>query len=122
MKVLCVRLPAPLDGMQLDSSPWVTVDREYPVVAVAADPGNRVQLQLLNDASSLGWFDADCFLTLDDSIPDNWTARIGEGGKFDMAPRAWLEEGFWERYYDADPSAQESVEREVAIILGPAAP
>lgn len=120
MKVLCIRVPVPVEGMQLDSSPWITVDREYTVVAVAAQVAGRVQVQLLNDTNSLGWFDADCFLTVDPAIPANWSARIGEGGALEMAPSAWLEEGFWERYYDADPDAQESVERELAIIRGEA--
>jgi hypothetical protein len=104
--------------MTLDSSPWVTVDREYTVAAVAAQVEGRVQVQLLNDTNSLGWFDANCFLTVDPAIPANWTARIGEAGRLDLAPKDWLAEGFWELYYDGDPAARESVDRELAVILG----
>lgn len=116
MKVICIRVPSPIDGMQLDSSPWVTVDRDYTVVSVLAEVGGRVKVQLLNDTQSLGWFNANCFLTVDSTIPANWVARVGEGGALRLAPAAWLEEGFWERFYDADPDAHESVERELTII------
>lgn len=122
MKVLCIRLPAPVEGMQLDSSPWITVDREYTVLGALAEFWGRVQLHLLtDDGQSFGWFDADCFLTVDAAIPPNWSARIGEGGTLELAPQEWLAEGFWEHYYDGDPAAQESVERELAIIRGEAA-
>ena len=121
MKVLCVRLPAPVDGMGLDSSPWVTVDAEYTVIGVLAEFGGRIQLHLLtDDGRSFGWFDSDCFLTADPAIPANWSARIGEGGTLELAPQGWLAEGFWERYYDGDLAARESVARELAIVLGEA--
>lgn len=118
MKVLCIQVPTPVDGMQLDSSPWITVDHEYTVVSVAAQISGRVEVQLINDTNNLGWFDADCFLTVDPAIPANWSAHISEGGSLKLAPSAWLEEGFWERYYDGDPDAHESVERELALIRG----
>lgn len=123
MKVLCTRLPSPLDGVDLKSSPWVTIDGEYTVLGALAEFGGRVQLNLLtDDRQSFGWFDSDCFLVVDPAVPTNWSARIGEGGTFELAPEAWLEEGFWERYYEGDPAAAESVDRELAIILGRAAP
>lgn len=120
MKVLCIRVPAPVDGMKLDSSPWVTLDRDYAVTAITADFGGRVQLQLLDDTNGLGWFDANCFLTLDASVPSNWIARLDDGGNLHLAPHDWLLDGFWERYYDGDAAARESVETELATILGKA--
>lgn len=119
MKVLCTRVPVPVDGTELDSSPWVTVDREYTVLGVLAEFGGRIQLNLLtDDGQSLGWFGSDCFLTLDPAIPPSWSSRIREGGTLELAPHDWLSEGFWERYYEGNPAAQESVDRELAILLG----
>ena len=123
MKVLCTRLPAPVDDLAVDSSPWVSLDREYTVLGVLAEVGGRVQLHLLtDDGQSFGWFDSDCFLTVDLTIPSTWSARIGEGGTLELAPQDWFAEGFWERYYDGDPSSRESVDRALAILLGRTAP
>ncbi|MGJ9422940.1 hypothetical protein [Aeromicrobium sp. CF3.5] len=116
MKVLCIRVPAPIDGMQLDSSPWITLHREYVVASVGAQAPGRVQLQLVNDTGSLGWFDANCFLTVDSAIPENWSARVVEGGALELAPQAWLASGFWEKYYDGDPDARESVDQELTVM------
>lgn len=119
MRVLCIYPPSPIDGLRLDVSPWVSVDRDYPVLAVGADFGGRVQLLLLaDDGTSLGWFDSKCFLTVDTRLPPSWSARIGEGGGLELAPPAWLADGFWERYYDGEPNAVASVKQELAAILG----
>lgn len=122
MKVVCIRLPAPVDGVEIDASPWVSVDNEYIVLGVLADFPGRIQLHLLaDDGRSLAWFDSDCFLTVD-AIPANWSARINDGGTLELAPPAWFADGFWESYYDGDPSSRESVDGELAVILGGSAP
>jgi hypothetical protein len=36
MKVLCTKVPSPVDGVELGSSPWVTVGCEYTVFEVVA--------------------------------------------------------------------------------------
>lgn len=119
MKVLCTRVPTPLDGLHLDSSPWVTVDKQYTVLCILAESGGRVQLNLLtDDGQSFGWFDSDCFLTVDPAIPSSWSAQISEDGTLELAPQDWLQEGFWERYYEGDPVAREAADREVAVLLG----
>jgi len=119
MKILCTKLPAPVDGMELESSPWVTLHREYPVVSLLAEPGGRVQLQILtDDGRSLGWFDSTNFMTVDGSIPSNWTTRVGEGGTLELAPAVWLAPGFWEAYYDGDLTAADAVAAEIRTILG----
>ena len=119
MKVRCVQVPSPTESLVLDSSPWITVEREYAVLGILAVFGRPVELRLLTDDGwSLGLFRADCFLTVDSAIPPNWDALVREGGILELAPRAWLANGFWESYYDGDPAARELVDRELAIILG----
>jgi hypothetical protein len=114
MKVLCQRLPGPIDGSVLEASPWLTLDAVYTVASVTAEPGGRVQLQVVaDDGHSLAWFNSDTFMTVDSTIPERWVARIGESGSFDLGPAAWLEPGFWEAYYDGDPAVQRAVEDEL---------
>ena len=44
MRVICTQLPVPIDGMSLESSPWVTLHSEYTVVSMLAESGGRVRL------------------------------------------------------------------------------
>jgi hypothetical protein len=118
MRILCTKLPAPLDGMFLEASPWVTLHREYFVVSMLAEPGGRVQLQVLTDDRSLAWFDSTNFMTVDGRLPGNWSIRIGEGGALELAPAVWLAPGFWEAYYDGDVTAADAVADELRTILG----
>ncbi len=119
MKVLCTKLPAPVVGMVLESSPWITLHGEYTVVFMPAEPAGRVQLQILtDDRRSLGWFDSTNFMTVDGSIPSNWTVSVGEGGVLELAPTVWLAPGFWEAYYAGDVTAVEAVAAEFPTILG----
>jgi hypothetical protein len=118
MKVICTRLPAPVDGMDLESSPWITLHSEYHVVSLLAEPGG-VQLQIVtDDGRSLGWFDSTNFLTVDGSLPHNWAARVGEGGALELGPQDWLVPGFWESYYDGDPTTAEAVAAALRALLG----
>jgi hypothetical protein len=118
MRVLCTRLPGPVDGVDIEESPWVSLHAEYDVVALLAEPRGRVQLQILtNDGHSLGWFDSDCFLVVDATLPHTWVARLGEDGKLEFAPEAWLTPGFWESFYDGDPTAVELVDSALRRLL-----
>jgi hypothetical protein len=114
MKVICTKLPLSPNGEALESSPWVTLDAEYCVVSLLAEPGGQVQIQIVtDDGRSLGWHHSMYFMTVDGTVPDRWTVQIGEGGMLELAPTAWLAPGFWEAYYDGDPSAVDAVESEL---------
>lgn len=117
MKVICTKVPPSPAGEALDASPWVTVDAEYDVVSVLAEPAGHVRVQIVtDDGRSLAWFDSMNFMTVDGAVPERWTARIGEGGVLELAPTAWLAPGFWEAYYDGDPSAVDAVESELQAL------
>lgn len=118
MKVVCVQIPAPTDALEIESSPWVTLNSEYNVVSLIAEPQGRVQLHLLtDDGISLAWFDSEHFRGLDDRLPANWGVRLRGDGVVELGPPAWMAEGFWESFYDSDVSAMDSVSREVHLIL-----
>ncbi|TCC48813.1 hypothetical protein E0H75_19770 [Kribbella capetownensis] len=123
MRVVCVDVPVPVIGMEVESSPWVTLDREYVVLAISAEAGGRVQLQLVtDDKDTLGWFDAGCFVCVEGDVPSTWVVRLGEKGLLELGPEAWLAPGFWEAYYDGDASAADAVESQLAAILGTGSP
>jgi hypothetical protein len=54
------------------------------------------------------------FTTVDERIPPNWVVRARDDGILKLAPAAWLEPGFWERYFDLDPEAIATFEAGVA--------
>lgn len=114
MKVVCTRLPPSPAGDRLETSPWISVGREYYVTSVLARPDGEVRIQaILDDRRSLGWFDSMYFMTVDGNVPDEWSAQIREGGVLELAPRSWLATGFWEAYYDGDPASIDAVEEEL---------
>jgi hypothetical protein len=117
MIVICTRVPPTPTGEVSNASAWVTVDGVYQVVSVLAEPDRQVQLQIMtDDGCSLAWFDSANFMTVDGTMPERWTARISEGGVFELGPPALLAPGFWESYYDGDPSAADVVEAEVQAL------
>jgi len=117
MKVICTTVPPAPTGEVLDASAWVTVDSVYHVVSVLAEPDRQVQLQIVtDDGRSLAWFESTNFMTVDGAMPESWTVRIGEGGVLELGPAAWLAPGFWEAYYDGDPSAADTVEAELQVL------
>lgn len=112
MRVVCVRIVNPVTGEAETVSSWLQQDREYDVLEIYAYPGGRVELRLASDdAGTPVLFDSAMFMTIDGSLPSNWEGRIGEGGILRLAPREWLEPGFWERYFDGDPDALGAYER-----------
>lgn len=118
MRVRCIRIPSPVEGAVLESSPWVTVGREYTVLSLIATFKGFIRLQLrIDDERGLRYFASDCFVTVDTSIPPNWIARVRDGGHLEFAPESWQAVGFWESYYDDDPAAREAVDRELLILL-----
>ncbi|MFE9751444.1 hypothetical protein ACFYOT_41605 [Saccharothrix saharensis] len=60
--------------------------------------------------------DSRMFVTVDTRIPANWVCVIDERGGLRLGPATWLEPGFWESYYDGNPAAVATFDRELAVI------
>lgn len=105
----------------MTDSPWVSLDREYAVLSMAATPAGQVQLQIItDDRQSLGWFDSQMFVTTDGAIPGNWTVKVSESGTLEITPAAWHVDGFWEAYYDGDSDARRVYAEELKRVVGEA--
>jgi len=122
MKVICTKVPLDATGKAQDTSPWVTVGAEYDVVSVIAVPHRELLLQIVDNEGGLGWFASVDFMTVDGTIPASWVSQIDEKGMLELAPAAWLVPGFWEDYYDGEPSAVDAVEAELQSIPQPVRP
>ncbi|WP_322747570.1 MULTISPECIES: hypothetical protein [unclassified Frankia] len=118
MRVLCTRIISPVTSGSIEDSAWVRLGGEYIVISVLACPGRRIELQIVgDDVRAPGLWDSEMFMTVDDRLPSNWVAKVGEGGVVELAPRRWLEPGFWEAYFDRDPDAVAAYEDELRQIL-----
>lgn len=118
MRVKCTRIPYLGPGRPLDSSPWVTVGAEYTVISLLANPQGKITLHIVtDDGEGFAMYGSESFSITDGSIPESWVARMDEGGMLQLAPEPWLADGFWEAYYDGDPTAADEVKTYLRRIL-----
>lgn len=119
MKVIYAQIAVAAGERPFEGSGWLKLDAEYTVTSLLAYPSGRVQIQLLaDDQRNMAWVDSKAVMTIDGTIPESWEARVGDGGVLEIAPPRWLVPGFWEDYYDGDPSAAETVKEELDKITG----
>lgn len=112
MRVVCVEIRNPITGELDDQSPWLRVDREYEVLEVYACPGGRLDLRVVSeDGGTPVLFDSSMFMTVDGTLPHSWEARLEEGGVLRLGPPEWMHPGFWEAYFDREPSAVDAYNR-----------
>lgn len=114
MKVLCITL-----GDDRESDPWLTLHHEYFVLSVLAAGKGPAKFRILADDNRTPILvDATMFAADSEPLPPNWMAAIREGGILELAPRAWLEHGFWEKYFDGDADAIATFRKELGAMTG----
>tara|TARA_R110002096_G_scaffold29497_13_gene88830 strand:- start:30681 stop:31064 length:384 start_codon:yes stop_codon:yes gene_type:complete len=118
MKVRCIRLIAEESGDILESSVWLTIDKEYLVLSVHVDGNGQVSFQLVGDDEFTPAFHrAEQFNIVSNLIPSIWCVDYAPGGAFDLVPRAWREKGFWEKFFDGESDARALFRSEVQAML-----
>lgn len=115
MKVRCTKLLTP-DGTPQQSSPWLTLGAIYDVLTVEFDRNGLWLVRLIGDsANEVALFPIDAFEIVSNRLAPSWVASQTERF-FQLAPEAWLDAQFWERFYDRDAGAIETFETELARI------
>ena len=90
-----------------DDSNWLRYGMNYPVQALYADRQQGVRYRIISDdAATPALFPASDFTLVSGTIPASWCVFVHSNGDFEMSPAAWLEPGFWSRYFDGDTEAQ----------------
>jgi hypothetical protein len=110
MKAVCVSLGegAPNRGA------WLTLHREYQVLAILGIPGRSIKFRVLSDDGHTPILaDSTLFAASDQSLPRSWVCAVTQDGVVELAPKKWLEPGFWERFFDRDQQALEAFQQEV---------
>lgn len=89
-----------------DDGNWLHFGVNYPVQAVYFDRQQGVRYRIIsNDAATPALFPASDFTLVDGAIPAAWSAFVHPNGEFELSPAAWVEPGFWSRYFDGDAEA-----------------
>lgn len=117
MKVVCVSV----GRGNSPKSHWLTLHREYLVLEFVAIPLRSLKVRVLaDDGFTPILVDSAQFLAIDQRLPASWVCSITEGGIVSMGPKAFLERGFWERFFDLDPDALKRFRQELDTMGGAA--
>ena len=87
---------------------WLRTGSKYAVQAVYFDRVQGARYRIISDdAATPAMFSASDFMLIDRRIPESWCAHVHTNGDFELSPAAWLEPGFWERFFgDKDEAKQ----------------
>jgi hypothetical protein len=116
MKVRCVRLLDPLGKPQVKSS-WLTIGETYHVLEIVQDQGRWLFRLMGDEPNGVALFAREQFEITTSKIPESWVPGWGKDGFFELAPQAWGQIGFWEKYYDKNPEAVRIFEEERRKII-----
>jgi hypothetical protein len=61
-------------------------------------------------------YPASDFEIIDATLSSLWVAQIDLNGYVELTPKEWLDEGFWERFNDSDPDAEQIFFKIMALI------
>ena len=120
MKVECTRIINEL--AKTEPPPEIqkrrlTVGRRYVVLEVS-----------FSHQVSMCWYRIECddgkpwlilstqFEIVSDRVPPNWVVRQYDDGGITFSPASWLQNGYWDRLFAADPAARQTYEEEKLII------
>lgn len=86
---------------------WLRPASKYAVQAVYFDQARGTRYRIISDdAATPALFPASAFTVLDGRIPRSWRIHVHRNGDTELCPAAWLELGFWERFFDGDEAAK----------------
>ena len=118
MKVKCIDLRDSDTGESIDRNSWLTTGKTYMVLSVFIGDLSEIEYRLLSDdGCTPAMFKAKQFRVVDNALPSNWVCQHTVGSYFELAPKSWAVNGFWESYFDGDHDALEQFDIEKRIIL-----
>ena len=111
MRVKCTQIVNSITGRVETESPWLTVGRNYTVLALLAIPNREVLLRLLaDDQRTPGLYSLRQFTLVSPNLPELWITVLHPDGALELLPREWAKEGFWDSYFDGESRALETFE------------
>ena len=108
MKVKCVKFIDHRTGELKTSDAWLTIGRIYHVLEVLSDGQRGVKFRFLSDDKTCpALHDANQFELVSNKIPEEWCVNFVPGSFFELTPKAWAYDGFWEDYFNGEPKAEQ---------------
>jgi len=65
----------------------------------------------------VGLFPLEQFDVVSQKIPPNWVVSWNALGVFELTTMSWTDPRYWERYFDGDPDAERTFQREMIEIV-----
>lgn len=109
----------PINPITLDAVPtsdWVRIGNLYDVVEVY-NSGGSLRFRIVDESGTPSLWPATMFRPEDPKLPGNWDCDLLDEA-LTLAPRPFLEPGFWEAYYDGDPKARNRFDETLKILRG----
>ena len=116
MRVKCIEIVNAL-GLAAPTSPWLTLGKDYVVLAVVAYPMGAVRVLLTHGGTDFGWWPSRAFETVSVTVPSNWTVTTGTEGRISLGPASWESDGYGEEFTNGDDDAKAIFQRELNKIL-----
>ncbi|WP_417663504.1 hypothetical protein [Pseudomonas sp.] len=111
MKVTAKRSAASVVG-------WLDGGEVLTVLAVSVARFEGVNFLLWSSLQeSVALFPGADFDVIDKRMSQRWVFSLDSQGFVYLAPDAWQVDGFWERYHDGEPVAEQVFMKEMALIL-----
>jgi hypothetical protein len=104
LKVRCVKL-TDSRGNPVEHSTWMTLGKVYHVLSISCE--TQQKLRLIGDGlNGVALFPLDDFEIVSSKIPAAWIVVWDSSRRyFALTTEAWNQPGFWDRYYERDPTA-----------------
>lgn len=97
---------------------WLEEGKVLTVLAVSVTPFEGVKFLLWSSLQeSVALFPGADFDVVDKCLSQRWVFSLDPQGFVYLAPDAWQVDGFWERYHDGEPAAEQVFMKEMAFIL-----
>jgi hypothetical protein len=102
MKV-CLRSRA--EAERNDIRDWLRLDEEYVVLCIEANLWKSVYYRIASLEGTPALFEASLFTITDPRVDEEWIVRQDDSGRLVFEPEPWSVPGFWEDYFNQDPTA-----------------
>jgi len=97
-------------------SGWAKIGGVYHVLSVSIGP-SQTKLCLIGEEPTPALFEPEMFEVVSSAIPNVWVITSPKSGWLSLAPEAWSRPGFWEEFYDREPSAMACFEEYRKLIV-----
>ena len=98
---------------ELNSSPWIHLNKEYLVLALFVTPRYGVSVYIqTEDNDQPGFFLLDGLEVVSQYLPSSWNTYLDPDNVVKLIPEAWNYESFFEEIADGDLKAVELFNQE----------